>query len=91
LPKPENLKVAPGPNKGTLNISVKAVKLASFYEIMFAEAGMNGSTVWQMRTSSKRQLVIDNLSSGKEYRIKVAAAGSNPTRVWSDEIPSFVL
>lgn len=91
LPKPQNLKLAPGVNKGCLQVSVNAVPNARFYEFMVAESGLNGSTQWDTYTGSKKQLLISNLVSGKEYRVKVAAAGSDPARVWSDEATSFVL
>ena len=88
LEKPENLKVAPGANKGTLEISVDAVKNAMMYEVQYK---LTGENVWQTVTYSKRKYTIENLASGKQYLVRVAAAGTDPSRIWTDEITTFVL
>lgn len=41
--------------------------------------------------TTKHKVVIDGLTRGQAYAIRVAAAGSAPGRVWSDEIISYVM
>lgn len=91
LPKPENFKVVAGGNKGSLELSCDMVDHANFYEYMYTKAPLSATSVWTTKTSTKRKLVIDGLTSGQQYIFKMAAAGSDPSRTWSDEISSFVL
>ena len=63
---------------------------ADFYEFQFAELA-NNDGAWQTRTTSKRSMIIDGLTSGKQYRFRVAAAGSDPARIWTGEVTSYVL
>lgn len=90
LPKPENFKLTPGNNKGSMEVSVKKVMHADFYEFQFAEL-TNDDAAWQTRTTQKRKMTIDGLTSGKQYKFRVAAAGSDPTRNWSEEMISYIL
>jgi hypothetical protein len=43
------------------------------------------------KTSTKRKLLIEGLSSGKQYVFRVAGAASDPSRIWSDKITTFVI
>jgi hypothetical protein len=91
LSKPKGFTVAPGPNKGTVKLTVDKVENAAFYEFQFTSAPATAASSWQMRTSSKKTIIIDGLVSGTEYVFRVAGAGSDASRVYSDEITSFVL
>ena len=91
LDKPVNLMVKPGDNKGAVSVSCDVVSNTNFYEIEYMEVTADGSRVWIQRTSTKRKIQLDGLVSGKQYRFRVAVAGSNPSRVWSDEVISYVL
>jgi len=91
LPKPENFKVITGVNRGSIELSCDAVNHANFYEYMYTMAPVSTISVWITRTSTKRRLLIDGLSSGQQYIFKMAAAGSDPNRTWSDEIASYIL
>lgn len=91
LDKPENLIVKPGSNKGTVVVSCDVVEYANFYEFAYRELPAAPDTLWIQKTSTKRKLQIDGLTSGKQYTFRVAGAGSYPTRVWSEEAQSFVL
>src|SRR6266487_4108486 len=90
LQKPENFKSEPASNKGTMQLSVKKVVNADFYEFQFSEFPVNGGG-WQTRTTQKRNLIVEGLTSGKQYIFRVAGAGSDASRIWSDEITSYVL
>jgi hypothetical protein len=90
LDKAENLKVQPGPNKGSVEVSVNKIANADFYEFQYSEFPVNGAA-WQTGTSQKTKTVIDSPVSGKQYTFRVAGAGSDLSRNWSDEINSYVL
>ena len=64
---------------------------ANFYEFEHSEMPIILNSIWTKLTSTKRKLIINQLISGKQYSFRVAGASSDPTRVWSDEIQSFVL
>ena len=91
LAKPINLAVKPGENRGTLWISCDVVANASFYEFAYTETPVTADSVWVQKTTTKRKLLLEGLTSGKQYTFKVAGAGSDPSRVWSDDLSSYVL
>lgn len=91
LPKPENFKVMAGANKGSIELSCDMVNHASFYEFQYTKTPVVATSVWIMRTATKRKLLIEGLTSGQQYVFKMAAAGSDPNRTWSDEISSYIL
>jgi len=91
LDKPENFNVKPGGYKGTMLVNCDVVEFASFYEFEYTEFPSSNDSKWIQKTSTKRRLLIEGLSSGKQYTFRVAGAGSHPSRIWSDEVSSFVL
>ena len=91
LDKPTGFSVKPGKNKGSVIASCNAVNNANFYEFEYMELPVTPNSVWIQKTSTKSKLQIDGFIRGKEYNYRVAAAGSDPSRVWSDEISSYVL
>lgn len=91
LPVPNNFKVQVGANKGSIQVSCDAVTNANFYEFEYTESPASVVSAWIKKTCTKKQLLIEDLESGKEYSFRVAAAGSNPSRHWSAEVSSFVL
>jgi hypothetical protein len=91
LPKPENFKIEPGINKGSVLASCNAVQNAYVYEFEYIEMPVTPSSIWIKRISTKHKTVIDGLISGKQYSYRVTAVGSDPTRNMSDEISSFVI
>jgi len=91
LPKPENFKVSVGANKGSIDLSCDPVAHARFYEFQYTEAPASVNSVWVLKTATKHKLLIEGLASGHQYTFKVAAAGSDPNRIWSDEISSYVI
>jgi len=91
LPKPENVIIKMGDNKGTALVSCDAITSASFYEYAYAEVTADGQLNWVYKTCTKRKLLIEGLTSGKQYVFRIAGAGSNPSRIWSDQISTFVI
>lgn len=91
LEKAANLVVKPGANKGSLKLSCNPVPHARFYEFEYREIPASNGNGWQKLTTTKHQVLVEGLTSGKQYSFRVAGAGSDPSRVWSDENTSFVL
>lgn len=91
LPMPNNFKVKVGINKGCVDLSCDAVAQAAFYEFECTDAPVTDASVWIKRTSTKKQLTVEGLQSGKEYAFRVAAGGSHPSRQWTAAISSFVV
>ena len=91
LPKPENVIVKIGNNMGSVWASCDAIASASFYEFDYAEVTADGVLNWIHKTSTKHKILIEGLTSGKQYVFRVAGAASDPSRVWSDRISSFVI
>ena len=91
LDKATGLSVKVGDNRGTVVVECDVVPHANFYEFEHSEMPITPNSIWVKRTSQKRRLLINQLISGKQYSFRVAGAASDLTRVWSDEIQSFVL
>ena len=91
LPKPENVTIKMGDNKGTVWVSCDSISSAAFYEFDYAEVTTDGTLKWIHKTSTKHKILIEGLTSGKQYVFRVAGAASDPSRVWSDQISSFVI
>lgn len=91
LPKASGLSIKAGDNKGPVLLNCKVVAHADFYEFEYTSAPSNAASIWLKQTSTKHRMLIDGLTSGKQYVFRVAGAGSDPSRNWSDEISSFVL
>lgn len=64
---------------------------ATFKEFEYREVASENGNGWIKSTSTKRKLLVQGLTSGKEYAFGVAGGGAEPSRLWSNEITSFVL
>ena len=91
LDKPTYVKLEVGPYKGSLWLSCAVVDKALFYVFEYCLAPMGPDSVWVQVTSSRRKILIDGLISGKEYCFRIAAARTDPSRIWSDPVKSYVL
>jgi len=80
-----------GGNRGTLLVSCDVVANASFYEFSYTEAPVTADSLWIQKTTTKHKLQVEGLTSGKQYTFRVAGAGSDPSRVWSYDVSSYVL
>ncbi len=91
LAKPENVKVTPGDNKGAVKIALKTVVGADSYIFEYTALPIIDATIWKIKTSTKANVQISDLTSGKEYAFRVAGVGSDSELVYSDVVNSFVL
>ena len=91
LAKPENLTVKPGDNKGSVLMMCDVVEYADYYEFEHTVLPITPTSIWTKDTTKKRKYEKSGLDSGKEYAFRVAGAGSDPSRVYSDIITSFIL
>ncbi|MCE5332229.1 MAG: fibronectin type III domain-containing protein [Bacteroidales bacterium] len=91
LDQPENVRIIPGNMNGSVWLSCNVVSKALFYVFAYCEAPATSDSVWIQITNSRRKIMIDGLTSGKEYCFKVAAARTHPSRVWSDVVSSYVI
>jgi len=91
LDRPTNVTAKPGPSRGSLEISWDVVPNAYIYELQYTDAPSTPDSKWIRTSNTKRKIILENLIRGNAYAIKVAGAGSDPGRVWSDEIVSYVM
>jgi len=91
LLKPINVIVKMGPNAGSVYFSCDAIDGARFYLVEYAEVTADGVLNWITLTATKRKVLIEGLKSGKQYVFRIAGAGSDSSRVWSDKITTFVI
>jgi hypothetical protein len=91
LERPDNVKANPGPTRGSLEISWNVIQGAYMYEIEYIVNPETDKSQREHTSTTKHKAVIDGLIRGQAYSIRVAAAGSDPERVWSDEIISYVM
>jgi hypothetical protein len=91
LAKPDNLTVKPGGNKGSVIMMCDVVEYADYYEFEHTELPVTSNSVWIKDTIKKRKYEKTGLGSGKEYAFRVAGAATDPSRVYSDIITSYIL
>jgi len=91
LAKPEKVIIKMGDNPGSVWVSCESIESAVFYEYDYAELTSDGIYNWIHKTCTKRKLLIEGLTSGKQYIFRVAGAGSDPSRIWSNLITTFVI
>jgi len=91
LERIETVIAKPGSSRGSLEISWDVIPNAYMYEIEYCESPNSPDSKWIRLSTTKHKIIIDGLIRGKAYAIRVAAAGSDPKRVWSDEIVSYVM
>lgn len=91
LPMVTGIAAKSGLSRGSLEISWNVVPHANMYEIKYTEAPINENSVWVYTSVTKHRIVIEGLVQGKQYAFLIAAAGSDPSRNWSDVFTSFVM
>ena len=65
--------------------------IAYFYEFEYTEMPLAPTPNWIQKTCTKRRLLLEGLTSGKQYAFRVAGAGSDPSRIYSEIATSYVL
>lgn len=91
LDKVTGITLQSGININSIIIKWNKVERARFYEVAYADAPTSNTSNWTYATTTKTRMAIAGLIKGKPYSFKVAAAGSNPARNWSDPVNSFIL
>ena len=87
LPKPTGFSVH-ATEKGMIQLDLNAIKGAESYLYEYRSLG---EANWTVRISTKSDLLLTGLESGKQYEFRVAGIGANPERVYSDVLQSYVL
>jgi len=91
LDKVKNVRIKLGSNQGSAWVTCDGVDRALFYVFEYCEAPFTADSVWIQVTGSKRKMLIEGLTSGKEYCFRVAAARTHPSRIWSEVVKSYVI
>jgi hypothetical protein len=91
LPMVTGIAAKSGLSRGSLEISWNVVPHTNMYEIKYTEAPINENSVWVYISVTKHKIVIEGFVQGKQYAFLIAAAGSDPSRNWSDVFTSFVM
>lgn len=91
LPCPDKLYIEPGMQRGSLNISWNKVPRAVYYQLQYTEAPVTADSIWKDITSTKTRIVLDNLTRGQAYVIRIASAATALERIWSDDTISYVM
>jgi len=91
LDKVQNVKINVGSTRGSALVTCDRVDRALFYVFEYCEAPLTANSVWIQVAGSKRKMLIEGLTSGKEYCFRVAAARTHPSRVWSEVVKSYVI
>ncbi|MGB4776084.1 MAG: fibronectin type III domain-containing protein [Daejeonella sp.] len=91
LEKGSNLRATPGPVKGSIKLRINKIRGARIYQFEYKLSSDNSNDNWKVATATKTSVIISGLISGQEYAFRVAGIGTNPVRVYSDEVRSFVL
>jgi len=91
LDQPMNLSVKPGKISGSLDVFWDSVNRSRSYEIRYMLLPKTDASVYITITSAKHNVTIEGLIPGQQYGIEVAGVGTDPRRVWSFGITSFVL
>jgi len=91
LDKVQNVRIEVGSMRGSALVTCDGVDRALFYVFEYCEAPFTADSVWIQVTGSKRKILIEGLTSGKEYCFRVAAARTHPSRIWSEVVKSYVI
>lgn len=91
LPKPINFVAIPAEAPGAVKLSMKAIDGASSYLYEYTMAPSTPASNWEPVITPRASTVVDALTSGQKYIFRAVGIGANPTRIYSDEISSYVL
>ena len=86
LPKPDAFTVETNVSKGCIDLSLNAIPGARSYQYEYTEVPATATSIWRVVSSTVTFVTITGLTSAKEYSFRVTGVGSDPTRVYSDEI-----
>ncbi len=90
IDNPGNVTLTNGITSGELISQVKTVKNAILYFHEITDTPPTDDTVWGKNQSSKSRLVFTNLTPGKQYWVRIAAAGRGEQIAYSTIASQFV-
>ncbi len=91
LDMPNNVKVTPGKQSATLNISWDVVENAYNYVVRTTKAPVTESSIWTEMHTSKHNLLLTSLPLGEPIAIQVAGLGTDPRIVWSTVVVAYCM
>lgn len=91
LPMVTGLAVTAGAARGSVEVTWSVLENAHAYEIKYTQGPITGTNVWTYLTVTKHKALIENLTRGGLYVFSVAGVGSDPSRIWSDEVSSYII
>jgi hypothetical protein len=87
VPKPEAVKIQSGQNHGEATVMMKACPSALVYNVYYKDALLGeDDNGWSITQSTKRKLLITNLTPGKTYLFKTCYKCTSDRLVFSDII-----
>jgi hypothetical protein len=89
LDPPVNVIAEPGTRTGTIYVSWNVVPGAKWYEVQYTNYPETATSVWQWLTCSKHFVTLEGIPEFQKMSIKVAGAGSDPRRDWSEVIVGY--
>lgn len=87
---PKNFEITDGLNKGELRTSVKGEARAIAYVHEYTEEPLTENSIWIAKTSSSRENLFGNLTSGKKAFARVAIVGRKGQEVYSEILSRMV-
>lgn len=91
LPIPTGLKVIAGKARGMVVVVCDVCNDASSYSFEYTESTANENSVWKQVIVTKHKAEIRGLKEGVEYLFRVTYIGSDPSRICSETVSSYVL
>lgn len=91
LPMVTGITIVAGVARGSIEILWDSIENAHAYEIKYTQGPVTENSVWTYLTVTKHKALIENLTRGGLYVFCVAAIGSDPSRIWSDEVSSYIM
>jgi len=91
LPMVTGIVVTAGVARGSINISWESLANAHAYEIKYTQGPLTENSVWTYLSVTKHKALIENLTRGGQYVFYIAGIGSDPSRIWSDEVITYVM
>lgn len=91
LQKATGFTVMPGTNHGSVELSCNVIKGANSYIFEYTPTPILDESIWIKEISTKHKLQLEHLKRGVEFAFRVAGAGADPSRNWSEPVLSYVL
>ena len=80
-----------GINSGKVTMECNVIKNAVMYNFEYTDASIVPDTHWISNMTTKRQINLNGLTSGKYYEFRVAGMNSDPSRNWSEPVSKLVV